>query len=102
MTSIYEALDLLEVANSASHYENEILTTAGAIADLVTWAYVWGHEGEGVCHTIGFLDWLRKEARKYEASVDDGSAAEPRTDPEYYEWLNEQGRRICAKIEEGY
>ena len=101
MTSIYRVLDLLETVNNASHHENEVLTTAGTLTDLATWAYIWSHEGEGVCRAIGFLDWLRREAQKYETSVNDGSAADYK-DPEYWEWLNEQGRRIRAKIEEGY
>ena len=98
--SVYKVLDLLEAVNSASHYENEILTTAGILDDLVDWVHIWGRDKEGAGVTE-FLPWLHREARRYEASTDDGSAADYRG-PEYYEWLNEQGRQIRAKIEEGY
>jgi len=65
--SIHRVLDLLERVDSVSCHR-EVLTTAGILVDLVSWAYVWGHE-KGC--KASFLDWLRKEAQKYEVSVDE-------------------------------
>ena len=99
--SLHGAIDLLKVAMVATSHENEILTTAGAVVDLATWAYVWAHECDGGCTAAGFLDWLHAEARRYEASIDEDSAADY-AGPDYYAWLNEQGREIRAKVEEGH
>lgn len=71
-SSIYEAIDLLEVVTSGGE-EDEILTTAGNILCLVGWAHIQTIEAPGC---VEFLPWLYTEARKYEASIDDGSAAE--------------------------
>ena len=71
MSSIYKVLDLLEEANASSHYEDEIVTRAGILADLAIWAYCWGHDGITTGEAISFLSYMRREARKYEASLDE-------------------------------
>ena len=70
MTLIHKVLDLLEKIETA-HHEDEITASAGVLTDLVIWAYHWGHDRAETGETISFPSWLRREARKYEASLDE-------------------------------
>ena len=72
--SLYEVINLLEVASQADSRENEIWTAAGNILNLVEWAGI--HASETTCWTWpALLDWLHEEARKYEASLDEEEPA---------------------------
>ena len=73
MTSIYRAIGLLEKIVSG---EDKILTCAEDIVDLVDWVLAHTMTAETYPWASNVLDWLYEEARKYEASIDNGSAAD--------------------------